>query len=106
MVFQSYALFPHLSVAENVIFGLKVRKVGRAERDARLKRVADLVGLTRLPRPQAGTTLRRDGGTRGLARAIIAEQAVCLMDEPCPTWTRNFDMRCGSRFAPCSNGWA
>src|SRR3954465_5199440 len=48
MVFQSYALFPHLSVAENIIFGLRVRGVSRAERDARLKRVADIVGLSQL----------------------------------------------------------
>ena len=82
MVFQSYALFPHLSVAENVIFGLKVRKVGRADREARLKRVADLVGLTPyLDRKPA----QLSGGQRqrvALARAIIAEQTVSLMDEP------------------------
>src|SRR5580698_7358012 len=48
MVFQSYALFPHLSVAENIIFGLRVRRVARAERDARLKKVADIVGLGQL----------------------------------------------------------
>src|SRR3978361_80303 len=48
MVFQSYALFPHLSVAENIVFGLRVRRVSRAERDARLKRVADIVGLSQL----------------------------------------------------------
>ena len=48
MVFQSYALFPHLSVAENIIFGLRVRGVGRAERDERLKRVAAIVGLSHL----------------------------------------------------------
>lgn len=82
MVFQSYALFPHMSVAENVIFGLKVRKVGRADRDARLKRVAELVELTPyLDRKPA----QLSGGQRqrvALARAIIAEQPVCLMDEP------------------------
>src|SRR5689334_19383509 len=43
MVFQNYALFPHLSVAENIAFGLKVRKVGRAERDARLKRAGEIL---------------------------------------------------------------
>src|ERR1700722_8950429 len=48
MVFQSYALFPHLSVAENIIFGLRVRRVSRAERDSRLKRVAEIVGLSQL----------------------------------------------------------
>ena len=45
MVFQSYALFPHLTVAENIIFGLRARRVPRAECRARLKRVADIVGL-------------------------------------------------------------
>ena len=44
MVFQSYALFPHLSVAENIVFGLRVRGVSRAERDSRLQRVSDIVG--------------------------------------------------------------
>jgi sn-glycerol 3-phosphate transport system ATP-binding protein len=82
MVFQSYALFPHLSVAENIVFGLKVRKVPTAERDSRLKRVADLVGLSHLldRRPS-----QLSGGQRqrvALGRAIIAEAPVCLMDEP------------------------
>ena len=82
MVFQSYALFPHLSVAENVIFGLKVRKVARAERSERLKRVAELVELTPYLERKPG---QLSGGQRqrvALARAIIAEQPVCLMDEP------------------------
>ncbi len=82
MVFQSYALFPHLNVAENIVFGLKVRKVSAAERRERLARVADLVGL-------AGLLDRKpaqlSGGQRqrvALARAIIAENPICLMDEP------------------------
>ena len=82
MVFQSYALFPHLTVAENVVFGLKVRKVAGAERDARLKRVADLVEHTPYLGRKPG---QLSGGQRqrvALARAIIAEQPVCLMDEP------------------------
>ncbi|HET9763970.1 MAG TPA: ATP-binding cassette domain-containing protein, partial [Casimicrobiaceae bacterium] len=48
MVFQSYALFPHLSVAENIVFGLKVRKVEAGERARRLQRVAGLLGLDKL----------------------------------------------------------
>ena len=48
MVFQSYALFPHLSVAENIVFGLRVRKTGHADRDRRLKRVSELLGLSAL----------------------------------------------------------
>ncbi|MGE0356956.1 MAG: ABC transporter ATP-binding protein [Burkholderiales bacterium] len=82
MVFQSYALFPHLSVAENIVFGLKVRKVAPGERDARLARVADLLGLAPL---LARKPSQLSGGQQqrvALGRAIIAEQPVCLMDEP------------------------
>jgi sn-glycerol 3-phosphate transport system ATP-binding protein len=82
MVFQSYALFPHLSVAENIVFGLRVRRVSRAERDERLKRVADIVGLSHLLERKPS---QLSGGQRqrvALGRAIIAEARVCLMDEP------------------------
>ena len=82
MVFQSYALFPHLSVAENIIFGLRVRRVSRGERDERLKRVADIVGLGH---PLDRKPSQLSGGQRqrvALGRAIIAEAKVCLMDEP------------------------
>jgi sn-glycerol 3-phosphate transport system ATP-binding protein len=82
MVFQSYALFPHLNVAENILFGLKVRKVSGPEREKRLKRVAGVVGLEDfLDRKPA----QLSGGQRqrvALARAIVAEYPVCLMDEP------------------------
>ena len=81
-VFQSYALFPHLSVAENIVFGLRVRRVSRAERDDRLKRVADIVGLGHLLERKPS---QLSGGQRqrvALGRAIIAEAKVCLMDEP------------------------
>ncbi|MBM6593219.1 ABC transporter ATP-binding protein [Microvirga pudoricolor] len=82
MVFQSYALFPHLNVAENIIFGLRVRGVGRGERDAKLRKVADLVGLSHLLDRKPS---QLSGGQRqrvALGRAIIAEAPVCLMDEP------------------------
>lgn len=82
MVFQSYALFPHLNVAENIVFGLKVRGVGRAERDKRLALALQRTGLK-------GYELRKpaqlSGGQRqrvALARAIIADHPICLMDEP------------------------
>ena len=82
MVFQSYALFPHLSVEENIQFGLKVRKVPKAERVLRTKEAADVVGLSGLlDRKPANLS----GGQRqrvALARTIVSEQSVCLMDEP------------------------
>lgn len=82
MVFQSYALFPHLSVAENIVFGLRVRRLPAAERKARLARVAALLGLDQLlgrkPSQLSGGQQQRVA----LGRAIIAEAPVCLMDEP------------------------
>jgi sn-glycerol 3-phosphate transport system ATP-binding protein len=82
MVFQSYALFPHLSVAENIVFGLKVRKVSPADVASRLKRTADLLGLAQLldrkPSQLSGGQQQRVA----LGRAIIAEAPICLMDEP------------------------
>ena len=82
MVFQSYALFPHLSTAENIVFGLKVRRTPEEERRKRLAHVAEVVGLADYldRKPQA-----LSGGQRqrvALARAIIAENRICLMDEP------------------------
>jgi sn-glycerol 3-phosphate transport system ATP-binding protein len=82
MVFQSYALFPHLDVAENILFGLHVRKIPAPERQARLDKVAALLGLapylTRKPSQLSGGQQQRVA----LGRAIIAEAPVCLMDEP------------------------
>ncbi|MEP7184030.1 MAG: ABC transporter ATP-binding protein [Betaproteobacteria bacterium] len=82
MVFQSYALFPHLSVAENIVFGLRVRKVAPADLASRLARTAGLLGLTplleRKPSQLSGGQQQRVA----LGRAIINEAPVCLMDEP------------------------
>src|SRR5579862_3544914 len=82
MVFQSYALFPHLSVAENILFGLKVRRVGRAERARRLDRVAALLGLSELLERKPSQLSGGQQQRVALGRAIIAETPVCLMDEP------------------------
>ncbi len=82
MVFQSYALFPHLTVAENVIFGLKVRRVPRAERAIKLARALQITGLEGYESRKPGEL---SGGQRqrvALARAIVAGQRLCLMDEP------------------------
>ncbi len=82
MVFQSYALFPHLSVAENILFGLKARRVAPAERARRLDRAVEMLGigglLDRKPSQVSGGQQQRVA----LGRAIVAEAPVCLMDEP------------------------
>ncbi|WP_052161875.1 ABC transporter ATP-binding protein [Hoeflea sp. BAL378] len=82
MVFQSYALFPHLTVLENIVFGLRVRGVAKAERMKRLDTVAAMMGLSQL---LARKPSELSGGQQqrvALARAVISERPICLMDEP------------------------
>jgi putative spermidine/putrescine transport system ATP-binding protein len=82
MVFQSYALFPHMSVAENVAFGLEMRKIAKAESAARAKEALRLVRLDgfseRLPRQLSGGQQQRVA----LARALAIRPDVLLLDEP------------------------
>jgi sn-glycerol 3-phosphate transport system ATP-binding protein len=82
MVFQSYALFPHLSVAENILFGLKVRGVPATERGERLRSTADLLGLSALLERKPSQLSGGQQQRVALGRAIIARAPVCLMDEP------------------------
>jgi multiple sugar transport system ATP-binding protein len=82
MVFQSYALYPHMSVYDNLAFGLKLRKTPKAEIDRRVREYAGLLGLDKLldRKPKA-----LSGGQRqrvALGRAMVREPAVFLMDEP------------------------
>jgi putative spermidine/putrescine transport system ATP-binding protein/spermidine/putrescine transport system ATP-binding protein len=82
MVFQSYALFPHLSVAENVAFGLRMRGASRGDRAKAVRDALDLVKLgplaDRYPRQLSGGQQQRVA----LARAIVVKPAVLLLDEP------------------------
>lgn len=82
MVFQSYALFPHMSVFENIAFGLKIRKVPQENMKSRVKHVLENVGLlgfeNRLPGQLSGGQQQRVA----LARALVVEPRVLLFDEP------------------------
>src|SRR5690348_1448444 len=82
MVFQSYALYPHLSVYENIAFGLRLKKMPKAEIDRRVQNAAKLLGLEeylkRKPRALSGGQRQRVA----MGRAIVREPAAFLMDEP------------------------
>src|SRR5690242_12306205 len=82
MVFQSYALYPHLSVYENIAFGLRVRKLSKQEIDQRVHHAAATLGieslLQRKPRALSGGQRQRVA----MGRAIVRQPAAYLMDEP------------------------
>lgn len=82
MVFQSYALYPHMSVYDNMAFGLKLRKMPKAEIDRRVKQAAEILGITELlnrkPRQLSGGQRQRVA----VGRAIVREPKVFLFDEP------------------------
>lgn len=82
MVFQNYALFPHLTVADNIGFGLSVRKVPKAEAARRLQEAAELLGLTHLLARRPGQLSGGQQQRVALGRALVAQAHVCLMDEP------------------------
>ncbi|HEU4349660.1 MAG TPA: sn-glycerol-3-phosphate ABC transporter ATP-binding protein UgpC [Actinoplanes sp.] len=82
MVFQSYALYPHMSVSDNIAYGLKIRRMDKAEIDRRVKKAADMLELgpllDRKPKQLSGGQRQRVA----MGRAIVREPQVFLMDEP------------------------
>jgi putative spermidine/putrescine transport system ATP-binding protein len=89
MVFQNYALFPHMSVSENLAFPLNVRKMGKADVEARVKRALDMVELgpfgDRMPAQLSGGQQQRVA----VARSLVFEPDLVLMDEPLGALDKN-----------------
>ena len=106
IVFQSYALFPNLTVAANVGYGLVNRRAGRAEMDARVAELLALVGL-----PEQGTKypVQLSGGQQqrvALARALATRQDCCCSTSRSPRSMRACGCGCATRSSNCSAGSA
>jgi multiple sugar transport system ATP-binding protein len=94
MVFQNYALYPHMTVFDNMAFGLKLRKYKKDEIKKRVEEAAAILGLTELldrkPADMSGGQRQRVA----MGRAIVRDAKVFLMDEPCQTWMPNSGCPC------------
>ena len=103
MVFQSYALFPHLTVAQNVAFGLEMRKLPRADIERRVEEALAPGPARRLRRPPAAPALGRPAAARGAgARARHPARRAAARRAALATSTPSCARRCGSRSASCS----
>jgi len=96
MVFQHYAVFPHMSVADNVAYGLKVRHMPAAELSRRVAEMLELVGLSAMS--GKNVTLLSGGEQQrvALARALAPQPRCCSLTSPCRHWTRRSAGRCRS----------
>ena len=106
MVFQNYALFPHLTVGQNVAYPLTVRKVSKADQAERVAKALDMVRLTgmadRLPAQLSGGQQQRVA----LARALVFNPQLVLMDERWERSTSNCASTCSWSSRSCTANWA
>ena len=106
MVFQSYALYPHLSVRGNLGFGLKLRKTGKADIERRVDEVARILGLDEMMDRRPGEL---SGGQRqrvAMGRAIVREPQAFLMDEPLSNLDAKLRCRCAPSWPGCTSSSA
>lgn len=105
MVFQNYALYPHMSVYENMAFSLRIKKLPKDEIDRRVKEAAEILGITeyldRKPKALSGGQRQRVA----LGRAIVREPKLFLLDDLFPTSMQNSACRCVPRSSSSTRGF-
>ena len=106
MVFQDYALWPHMSVAQNVGFPLEMRGVPRRERPGRVAEALALVGLEALAGRRPSELSGGQQQRVALARAIVGRPRLLLFDEPLSNLTATCARRSAPRSARCCAAWA
>ena len=104
MVFQNYALYPHMSVADNMGFSLKLKRAPKTEIKSRVDRAAEILGLGKLldryPRQLSGGQRQRVA----MGRAIVRDPQVFLFDEPLSNLDAKLRVQCVPRSRPCTSG--
>jgi multiple sugar transport system ATP-binding protein len=101
MVFQNYALYPHMTVAENMSFGLRLKRYPKAEIKSRIDEAARMLDIVELGRPQAEAIVRRPAPARRHGPRHRAQSEVFCSTNRCPTSTPSCACRCGSRSRRC-----
>ena len=106
MVFQNYALYPHMSVFDNMAYGLKIRKLPRDEIKARVDKAATILELGPLLLASRASCRAGSGSASPWAARSCASRRSSCSTSPCPTWTPSCGRRPGWRSRSCTANWA
>ena len=106
MVFQNYALYPYMTVYDNIAFGLRARKTPRAEIDPKVRRAAQMLGIEHCSTAIRGSSQAASCSGSRSAAPSCATRGCTSSTNRCPTSTRNCATRCAARSSGCTRSWA